>query len=283
MARPLRLEFPGAIYHVTSRGNARADIFLGDVDRDVFLSILADTAARHNWFCHAYCLMGNHYHLLIETPDPNLSLGMRQLNGVYTQAFNRQHQRCGHVFQGRYKAILVEKDTHLLQLCRYVVLNPVAAEMVSLPEQWVWSSYLATAGVVKGDKFLVIDWILAQFARHKWAARRRYVEFVQDGLSVKTECPWRQLKGQIFYGSSRFIAALQDQLDDRQDIGEIPREQRYPGRPPLPEIFTDLANKQERNLKIKLAHRNHGYTLQQIADVLGVHYSTVSRIAKMTK
>ena len=109
MARPLRLEFPGAIYHITSRGNAREDIFVDDRDREVFLSVLTDTVDRYNWLCHAYCLMDNHYHLLIETPDPTLSLGMRQLNGVYTQAFNRMHHRVGHIFQGRYKSILVEK------------------------------------------------------------------------------------------------------------------------------------------------------------------------------
>lgn len=227
--------------------------------------------------------MDNHYHLLLETPDPNLSLGMRQLNGVYTQAFNRNHQRVGHVFQGRYKAILVEKDSHLLQLCRYVVLNPVAAGMVAQPEQWEWSSYCATAGVAKGGDFLVTDWVLGQFARQKRAARLRYVEFVQDGLGAKAESPWRQLNGQIFLGGSRFVAMLQEQLGDRQDFGEIPRAQRYPGRPPLSEIFAGVGNKQERNLKIRIAYRQHGYTLQQIAEVLGVHYSTVSLVAKTTE
>ena len=131
MARPLRLEYPGAVYHLTSRGNARQDIFAGDADREKFLSILAATVGRYKWLCHAYCLMDNHYHLLLETPDPNLSLGMRMLNGVYTQTFNRDHQRVGHVFQGRYKAVLVEKDAHLVELCRYIVLNPVAAGMVT--------------------------------------------------------------------------------------------------------------------------------------------------------
>ena len=134
MARPLRIEYPGAVYHITSRGNARADIFLMDDDRQVFLDILGNTVEKYNWLCHAFCLLDNHYHLLIETPDPNLSLGMRQLNGVYTQTFNRTHDRVGHVFQGRYKAILVEKESHLLELCRYVVLNPVRAKMVSKPD-----------------------------------------------------------------------------------------------------------------------------------------------------
>jgi putative transposase len=121
MTRPLRIEFPGAIYHVTSRGNARRKIFLDDADRDAFLSTLAWVVERFGWICHAYCLMGNHFHLLLETPTPNLSCGMRQLNGVYTQGFNRCHRRAGHLFQGRFKAILVERDSYLLELARYVV------------------------------------------------------------------------------------------------------------------------------------------------------------------
>ena len=172
MARSLRIEHPGAVYHVTSRGNARADIFLSDADRQTFLDVLAGTVEKYNWLCHAFCLLGNHYHTIIETLDPNLSLGMRQLNGVYTQAFNRSHQRVGHVFQGRYKAILVEKGSHLLELCRYVVLNPVRAGMVAKPEQWQWSSYKSTAYAGTVPEFLTIDWVLGQFAEKKTAARQ---------------------------------------------------------------------------------------------------------------
>jgi REP element-mobilizing transposase RayT len=123
MARPLRLEFPGAVYHLTSRGNARQKIFFTDADCELYLSTLAGVVRRYDWICHAYCLMANHYHLLIEKPKANLSIGMRQLNGIYTQSFNRRHQRAGHLFQGRFKAILVEKEAHLLELCRYVVLT----------------------------------------------------------------------------------------------------------------------------------------------------------------
>src|SRR5258706_8306926 len=154
MSRPLRLEFPGAIYHVTSRGNARAPIFADDGDRELFLETLAHVVERFHWLCHAYCLMDNHYHLLIETPDPNLSKGMRQLNGLYTQRFDRRHGRVGHVFQGRFKAILVERDSYLLELCRYVVLNPVRAKMVKQPKQYQWSSYRATAGIDAAPPFL---------------------------------------------------------------------------------------------------------------------------------
>ncbi len=130
MARPLRLSYPGALYHVTARGNARQAIYTDDADRQIFLSVLEDVVARYHWLCHAYCLMDNHYHLLLETPEENLSAGMRQVNGVYTQRFNRRHGRVGHVFQGLVKAILVEPDRYLLELCRYVVLNPMRAGIV---------------------------------------------------------------------------------------------------------------------------------------------------------
>lgn len=279
MARPLRLEFPGAVYHVTSRGNARGDIFLGDADREAFLGILAGVIGRQNWLCHAYCLMDNHYHLLLETVDPTLSLGMRQLNGIYTQTFNRSHQRVGHVFQGRYKAILVEKDSHLLQLCRYVVLNPVAANMVNAPEKWPWSSYRVTAGMDRAGGFLATDWLLRQFARQKKVARKRYIEFVREGMATPEESPWKQLTGQIYLGGSRFVNSMQELLGNRKEIGEIPRSQRFPGRPALPEIFQDVTDKTVRNRGIRSAHLEYGYTLREIADFLEVHYSTVSRIA----
>jgi putative transposase len=136
MSRPLRIEFAGGLYHVTSRGDGREAIFLTEEDRRLFLSVLSEVVRDFNWAVHAYCLMDNHYHLLIETPDGNLSKGMRQLNGVYTQRFNRQHGRVGHVFQGRYKAIIVQKESYLLKLARYVVLNPVRARMVRSPAEW---------------------------------------------------------------------------------------------------------------------------------------------------
>ncbi len=172
MSRPLRLSFPGAIYHITSRGNARAAVYLDDDDRQRFLDLLASCVEKFNWICHAYCLMDNHYHLLIETPDANLQTGMRQLNGVYTQQFNRRHARVGHVFQGRYKAILVDKDRYLLELCRYVVLNPVRANMVALPEQYRWSSYAAMMGAQQEVSWLSTNWILSQFSSRRTIASK---------------------------------------------------------------------------------------------------------------
>jgi putative transposase len=154
--RPLRVEFPNALYHVTSRGNGKQPIFLDESDRERFLGLLARTCERFAWRCHAYCLMGNHYHLVLETPRPNLSRGMQQLGSGYAQSFNRRHERTGHVLQGRYKAFLVEKEAHLLELTRYVVLNPVRAGLCRSAGEWRWSSYRATCGDAPTPRFLTL-------------------------------------------------------------------------------------------------------------------------------
>jgi len=172
MARPLRIEYPGALYHITARGNAREDIFWDEGDRETFLEVYAQVSRRVNWMCHAYCLMANHYHLVIETPEGKLSQGMRQLNGVYTQRANRTHGRTGHVFQGRFTAILVEREAYLLELCRYVVLNPVRAGLVRSAREWPWSSYRATAGQAAGTSWLTTDWVLGHLGRTRRGPRR---------------------------------------------------------------------------------------------------------------
>jgi len=221
MARPLRIEFPGAVYHVTSRGNAKQAIFVDDEDRASFLDFLSMVVERFTWLCHAYCLMGNHYHLLIETPNGNLSKGMRELNGVCTQGFNQRYRRVGHLFQGRYKAILVEKNNHLLSLCRYVVLNPVRVGLIERPEQWRWSSYRATIGLVKRPSFLTVDWTLSQFGGRGKVSVERYRRFVMEGIGK--ESPWETLKGQIFLATDDFIKQLSGLLDLKENIKEVPR------------------------------------------------------------
>jgi putative transposase len=279
MARPLRIEYDGAVYHVTSRGNDRKAIYKDDEDRTAFLDILAETNKRY-WLCHAYCLMNNHYHLVIETPDGNLSRGMRQLNGVYTQAYNRQHGRVGHIFQGRYKAILVEKESHLLEACRYVVLNPVRAKATTHPEQWQWSSYGATSGRDKPHRCLTTAWVLAQFgSRHKEAARR-YREFVEAGIGQDTI--WKKVKGQGILGEEDFVEGLVGYMKGQSDIQEIPKSQRFVNRPNLADIF-DKKTKPgttDRNRKIREALENHGYSQREIADHLGMHYSSISRLMR---
>jgi REP element-mobilizing transposase RayT len=229
MARPLRIEFPGALYHVTSRGNARQDIALEDKDRAAFLAVLAKARERFAWLVHAYCLMGNHYHLMVETPEANLSRGMRQLNGVYTQRFNRRHGRVGHLFQGRYKAILVERESYLLELCRYVVLNPLRAGMVRRPGDYRWSSYRATAGEERAPAFLTTDWILGQFAPRRAPAQEAYRAFVAAGAG--RAAPWGDLEGQAFLGGEDFVERLRPDPDDA-DLSGCPGARVSPaGRP----------------------------------------------------
>jgi len=235
MSRPLRIEYPGAVYHVTSRGNEKKPVFKDDTDRENFLNIVQHVNKRYNWLCHAYCLMTNHYHLLIETPDGNLSLGMRQLNSVYTQLFNKRHGRPGHLFQGRYKAILIQKDSHLLEVCRYVVLNPVRAKMVDKPEGWKWSSYLATGGKAKPHPCLTPDWVLGQFSRKRGKAEQEYRKFVSWGAGKATI--WTEVRGQAVLGEEGFVDQFVDHLKKHKEIPEIPRSQRYADRPALDKLF----------------------------------------------
>ena len=274
MARPLRLEFSGAVYHVTSRGNARQDIVTDDRDRTAFLTLLAHVIDRYGWLCHAYCVMDNHYHLLIETPQPNLSLGMRQLNGRYTQTYNRRHERVGHLFQGRFTAILVEKEAHLLELCRYVVLNPVRAKMVTHPRLWAWSSYRATVGETQGPAWLTTDWVLEQFGSRVGLAQKKYRSFVAEGRGG--DSPWEQVTGQIYLGSEAFV----EQHQPNRVIRDIPRRQTQAQRPSLSVMFQ---RKDKAARLIHQAYRQYGYRLAEIAAHLGVHPATVSRRLKQAE
>jgi putative transposase len=276
MARPLRIEFPGAFYHITSRGNARQDIFRDDGERQRFLTILAEVIEEYRWVCYAYCLMSNHFHILVETPDPNLSAGMRQLNGRYTQFFNRRHGLTGHILQGRFKSILVKKESHLLELCRYIVLNPVRAAMTPSPDAWPWSSYRATAGLTLEPDFLSIDWILAQFSRSRKRAQKLYAQFVLSGITK--ESPWKDLKAGIFLGPASFVDDIKDFI--RRTSSEIPKRQRQSDRQDLTAIIP--APEKVTDEQLLLAGRQ-GHTLQEIAHHLSIHYSTVSRRAQRCK
>jgi REP element-mobilizing transposase RayT len=280
MARPLRLEIEGGVYHITNRGNARQLIFLDGGDKQKFLETLNSVVERFNWLRHAYCLMDNHYHLMVETPDGNISGGMRQLNGVYTQSFNKRYKSVGHLFQGRYKSILVDKDRYLLSLCRYVVLNPVRAKLVKSPNAWQWSSYKATIGKAKKPPFLTADWILSQFGDNKADAIADYKKFVLGGKSE--DSPWRDVKGQIFLGVEVLIEKYRKLLKEKEDLKEIPRIQRYSLRPTLDKLLLEskYENKKIKDKIIYEAYVRYGYTLKEIAEYLGVHYVTISRTIK---
>jgi REP element-mobilizing transposase RayT len=280
MARPLRISYPGVLYHVTTRGNARQAIYLDDVDRWVFLAALAEVVTRYHWQCHAYCLMDNHYHLLLETPQGNLSAGMRQLNGVYTQRFNRRHARVGHVFQGRFKAVLVEHESYLLELCRYVVLNPVRVGVVKQPERYRWSSYRATSGLEKAPEWLAREWLLGQFSSQQRRAESKYRQFVQDGIGLAS--PWRQVQGQVVLGRAEFIETLKPLLAGTAAVQDIPRMQRLVARLTLEKIIPTRGGvpKAKRGRVIWKVHVQYGYSLVAVGKHLGLHYATISKIVQ---
>jgi putative transposase len=280
MARPLRIEYPGAVYHITSRGNEKKAVYRNNRDRESFLSVLHRVNHRYNWICHAYCLMDNHYHLLIETPDGNLSIGMRQLNGIYTQLFNKRHERTGHLLQGRYNAILVQKDRYLLEVCRYIVLDPVRAGRVEGPEDWTWSSHCATAGRGKPHPCLTTEGILGQFDGKKDKAEEQYFRFVQWGIG--NESIWSKVKGQVILGGEEFVVGLADYLKKYREVPEIPKSQRYVNRPTLEKILQEdiIRDKRKRNRKIAEAAFKHGYNQSEIARHLGLHYSTISNLLR---
>jgi REP element-mobilizing transposase RayT len=274
MARPLRIEFPGALYHVTSRGDRREPIYEDDADREQFLATLAEVVERYNWLCHAYCLMTNHYHLILETVEGNLSKGMRQLNGVFTQSSNRRHGRQGHLFQGRFKGILVDKDSYLLELSRYVVLNPVRAGMAQDPEQWFWSSYRATAGESTTPPWLETDFVLRQFAEDRDRAQARYRRFVLEGLGRDI---WQNLRQQIYLGDETFVEKMQAAVNIKGDRLSVPNIQRRP--PPAP--LADIAQSHpDRNSAILAAYATGAYSYAAIAAYFGIHLSTVGRIVR---
>ncbi|MGQ0557705.1 MAG: transposase [Nitrospiraceae bacterium] len=283
MARPLRLEFPGALYHVTARGNARHEIFVDDADRQRFLNGLERVVSRFHLVLHAYCLMDNHYHLVVETPDANLSKAMRQLNGVYTQAFNRRHGQVGHVLQGRYTAIVVDRESYLLELCRYVVLNPLRAKITRKPETYAWSSYRATAGLTPAPPFLTVEWLRAQFGRQRAAAQRTYQAFVADGIQHGS--PWEHVQGQVLLGSEQFVERLTPKLRETRLAKEIPRRQRFANRPTLHQLFAGRRrlDQAKRNAVICRAYREYGYSLSEIGRAVNLHYSTISRLVDPTK
>jgi putative transposase len=276
MSRPLRLEFPDALYHLTSRGDRREAIYEDDDDRSAFLQVFSSVIEQFNWVCYAYCLMDNHYHLLVQTPDANLSKGMRQLNGVYTQAYNRRHEKSGHLFQGRYKSILVDEESYLLELGRYIVLNPVKAGMVKRPDQWKWSSYQAMVGETVSPEWLSSDYLLSQFSVQRKTAVRKYREFVMDG--VKNGPIWSQLSNQVYLGDQRFVDKVQQHMHAQQKDLQIPKIQKRAVAKTIDE-YERMA--QSRDDAIRLAYASGAYSYQALGDYFGLHFTRIGKIVRM--
>lgn len=275
MARPLRIEYPGALYYITSGGNAQCDIFLNNDDRIKFLDTLIQAVSRYDWYCHAYCLMDNHYHLLIETMEPTLCKGMKYINGSYTQSFNRAHHRVGHVLQGRFKAILVEKESYLLELSRYIVLNPVRAQMVSSAQEWPWSSYCVTAGQSEAHPLLKADRVLSLLGKKSRKAQDNYRHFVAEGHNQPS--PLERLTNQIYLGSDQFIEDMQSKLDSTQSLKYEAHSQKQAAKQPLSYYAKNCLDRKKAMAK---AYLSGHYTLELIGKYFGCSCSTVSRAVK---
>ena len=243
MARPLRVEYPGAFYHVINRGNSREKIFKSARDHEKFLQYLEKAAERFALIVHTYCLMGNHYHLLVETPEPNLSMTMQWLNVSYATYFNRKQDRSGHLFQGRFKAILIDADAYLNHLSRYIHLNPVRAGIIDAPGQYRWSSYLAFIGEQISPKFLKTAGLLGNFGRNKKEACKNYKEFV-EGVDIKTiKDPSKKLAGGFILGDTDFVNWVKDTfLSKREDEKEIPQLKKLKPRV-TPKIIVEHVSK----------------------------------------
>jgi putative transposase len=291
MARPLRNDFAGALHHLTSRGNNKGDIFLDEDDRLRFLALLAATVIRFGWRLYAWVLMTNHFHLEVETPEANLSRGMHWLNTRYVQWFNRKHDRCGHLFQRRFEAKLIEKESYMLEVARYVILNPVAAHMVARPEEYRWSSYHATAGFEPVPEWLDAAGLLGNFGNDVSSAREEYRRFVDGGIGLERRL-WDELKGQIYLGRAEWIDRMQKRIDEEPRSEEHPRAQRNPGRPAMedvleavsvtfdikPEEIRQRSATTARQVAAWLAFEEGLIRQSEIAAALGIRRSRVSSL-----
>jgi len=278
MARPLRIQYPGAMYHIISRGIGRMTIFHNEKDWTKFISFMARVIKKYNWICHAYCLMGTHYHIFLETPDANMVPGMKQLNQFYSQFYNWKYQRVGPVLQGRYKAWLVDRKEKFLDNSRYIVNNPVEANLVQHPSDWPWSSYRATRGVEKVPGYLETDFLLSHFSSSRKKAQTMYEDFVLAGIVM--ESPLLEAKNQIFLGSDSFIADAIQHVENADLLSDIPKVQKLAARPSLESIFEtgSIISKEIRNLKIKEAYEKHRYTLREIGQHLQLNADYLSRL-----
>lgn len=287
MARPLRIEYPGAFYHVTSRGNERKDVFKSQRDREKFLSYLESAVVRYGAVVHTWCLMSNHYHLLLETPSGNLSQIMRHINGAYTTYVNVKRKRAGHLFQGRYKAILVEADVCALQLSRYMHLNPVRAGMVAKPEHYPWSSYRSYIGDSMTPAWLKTDFILGSVGRNASRAPTMYRRFVEDLLGRDYDSPLKDAVASTVLGRAEFVRdVVERHVGQTRAVRDLPAVKALARRPSMDAIImtikAELGDRVKwlRAVSLYGCQKYSGATLKDIGMRFGISDSAVSQASR---
>jgi putative transposase len=291
VVRPLRIQYPGGFYHVTSRGNEKKAIFKGNRDRGKFLSYLESAHDRYRAIIHAYCLMGNHYHLLLETPLANLSQILHHINGAYTTYFNARMKRSGHLFQGRCKAILVEKDSQCQELSRYIHLNPVRAGLVERPSEYRWSSYRYYIGEESRPAWLMTESILGYFGQKESLAQKHYQKFTEKALGSETENPLRQVFASTVLGSPEFISWVKENLISSKggDTRNVPAMRQLVDKPSLEYIEKVVESVVGRGhilfkkFCIYASHQYGGFSLKEIGAYYGMRGSAISQSSRRFK
>jgi len=292
MARPLRVEYPGAYYHVINRGNAGEKILKNKRDKEKFLEYLALAVERFSIVVHTYCLMDNHYHILLQTQEANLSKSIQWLNVSYATYFNKKRQRNGHLFQGRFKAILVDADNYLVQLSRYIHLNPVQAKIIAAPDEFLWSSYPAYTGKIKNPAWLTLGEILTQFGKRKNTAIKHYRSFVEELDIATLEDPSKKTFGGLILGDGSFIDWVQSTFLSYQDNSEIPQLKKTQPKVPIAKIVDAVCTaykckketilqkglhlSQERGLTIFLARDLSSLSGKEIGSYFGISGAAVT-------
>ncbi|UCC40582.1 MAG: transposase [Candidatus Aminicenantes bacterium] len=276
MTRPLRIQFPGAFYHVTSRGNEKKDIFIDEKDRLRFLFNLETAVVRYQAVIHVYCLMNNHYHLLLETPEGNLSSILHHINTSYTTYFNKKRNRVGHLFQGRFRSILIDRDSYALELSRYIHLNPVRAGWVNKPEDFKWSSFKDYLSETINSHWLYTKLILSYFNQVDSASRSRYKEFVYEGLREELENPLKNTHASVVLGKDQFLDEVRSEHIDNKEINrDLPAINRLKKKYSINQIIVlteetlRINSKEKRRIALFLCHQYSGKSLKEIGNEFG--------------
>jgi len=291
MSRPLRIEYAGAFYHVTSRGNEGKTVFKSNRDKEKYLSYLESAHERYGALIHVYCLMRNHYHLLLETPRGNLSQILHHINGVYATYFNIKRSRSGHLFQGRFEGILVDKDEFGKELSRYIHLNPVRAGVVKTPSEYPWSSYRYFVGKDEKPKWLTTEWVLGNFGGEERGRGRKYKEYVEGEEANGLETPLKKVIAATFLGGEEFIDRIKMQYlgkkkIDGRDVPAIKKILTGPAPETIEKAVINVMGGDHSFFKkscIYLSYQHSGLSLEEIGKYFGMQRSAVSQLSRRFK